>query len=62
MIIDMKVDITFSGLAPHKVDWQEMEDAIKESLKADEVEIIDADTYQEDFEDDSLYEDWDEIE
>lgn len=62
MIISMKVDITLSGLTPRKVDWQELEDVIKESLNADEVEIIDADTYQEDFEDDSLYEDWDEIE
>lgn len=61
MIISMKVDITLSGLTPHKVDWQELEDTLKESLSADDVEIIDADVYQEDFEDDSEYENWDDV-
>lgn len=61
MIISMKVDITLSGLTPRKVDWQELEDTLKESLSADDVEIIDADVYQEDFEDDLEYENWDDV-
>lgn len=47
MIINLKTDITLSGIHAHKVDWNELEDIIREELGADEVEIIDADCFLE---------------
>lgn len=59
MIINMEAEIKYSGITAHKVDWQDMADLIKEAIGADEVEIIDADVYleecEEEFDEEETY-------